>query len=123
VQNWQFWVALLVPLAVAIFFAIRHSLHIRAIEEEITGDLDLDVGWQSPDDKGTAACMLTAVGDNLKDVRIVLPSEKREIGLLELHKSKRQEFQGVTNGTQYTISFKDPATGRKHTQKRIVRFQ
>lgn len=121
-QNWQFWVALLVPLAVAIFFAIRHSLHIRVIEGEITGDLDLDVKWQSLDDKGMAACMLTAMGDNLRDVRIMLPGEKREIGLLERNKSKRQEFQGVTYGTQYTTSFKDLATGRKYTQKRIVRF-
>jgi len=122
VQNWQFWVALLVPLAVAVFFAIRHSRHIRSIEEEITSDLGLDVTWQPPDDKGKAACTLTPTGDGLKDVEIVLPSEKREIGLLELNNSKRQEFQGVTYGTRYTISFKDPATGRKYTRNGIVRF-
>ena len=125
-QNWQFWVALLVPLVVAviaIIIAIRDSRRIRSIEEEVTEDYDLDVRWQPPDENGKAFCMLRPTGDNLKDVKIILPTEKREIGLLELRKGgKREEFQGVAYGTRYTISFKDPATGRKHTRRRIVRF-
>lgn len=60
---------------------------------------------------------MTPIGDNLKDVRIVLSSEKREIELLEFHEGKREEFQGATYGTWYVIGFKDPATGRKQLRK------
>ena len=125
-EDWKFWLALVVPglmALAALCLAIRDSRRIGSIEEEIRDDVDLYISWQQPDEHGNTTCTMSAMGDNLTDVRIILPGEIREIGLLERHESRLEQFESIACGTQYQIKFKDQATREEHTKKCIIRFQ
>lgn len=124
-QNWESWICVLVPSAIAIIALIKtflDSSRIKSIEEEM-GDLDIDVIWREPDPQGNVTCDMIASGDSLQDVVISLPCETRKIGLLEKNTPKSEQFQGLAYGTPYTISFKDPARGKGYKKREVIRLR
>ena len=123
-ENYEFWIMLLFGLCglVALILALRDSRRIRRIEGELTNELDVSVNWSRPDAQGNTTCRVTAMLYPVTEVRVKLPFDEWFIEHLDPHVSQSRQFRAVNSGISYRIQFRDPATGRKHTEKRVVRF-
>ena len=123
-EDYKFWLTLFFGLCglVALILALRESHRVRRIEDELTNELDVDVKWSRPDAQGNTTCRATAMLYPVTEVRLKLSSDEWFIEHLDPNTSQSRQFHAVNSGVKYRIQFRDPATGKKYTRKRIVRF-
>ena len=123
-EAYIFWITLVFGVCgfVALILTLKDSCRIRHIEDELTNEMDVDVKWSKPDAQGNATCSATAMLYPVTEVRIKLPSDEWFIEHLDPHVSQSRQFHAVNPGVKSRIQFRDPATGRKYTRRRIIRF-
>lgn len=123
-EDYQFWISLFFGLCgfVALILTLRDSPRMRRIEDELANELDVDVRWSRPDTQGNTSCSVHALLYPVTEVRVKLPTDEWFIEYLNPDTSQSRQFHAVNLGIKYQIQFRDPATGKKHTRKRIVRL-
>lgn len=123
-EDYKFWITMFFGICgfVALILALKESHKIRRIEDELTNELDVDVKWSRPDAQGDTTCRVAAMLYPVTEIRLRLPSDEWFIEHLNPNVSQPRQFHAVNSGVKYRIQFRDPATGKKYTQKRIVRF-
>ena len=123
-EDYKFWITLFLGLCgfAALIFTLKDSYRIRHIEDELTNELDVDIRWSRPDARGNTNCRACAMLYPVAEVRIRLSSDEWFIEHLKPNTSQFRQFCAVNSGMKYRLQFRDPATGKKYTRRRIVRF-
>ena len=123
-DDYKFWIMLFFSFCgfIALILALKHSYRVRRIEEELTNELDVDVRWSKPDAQGNTTCLAKAMSYPVTEVRIKLPHDEWLIEHLDPNVGKPRQFKAINSGVKYRIQFRDPATGKKYSRKRIIRF-
>lgn len=123
-ENCQFWITLFFGLCgfAALILTLKDSCRIKRVEDELTNELDIDMHWSRPEAQGNTTCRIQAPSYPVTEVRIKLPADEWFLAHLDPHASQSRQFHAVNLGIKYRIQFRDPATGKKYTRRRIVRF-
>jgi hypothetical protein len=123
-EDYKFWITLFFGLCgfIAFILTLNNSHRVKRIEDELTNELDVDVGWSKPDAQGNTTCSVKAMLYPVTEVRVKLSSEEWFIEHLDPNITQQRQFHAVNSGVRYNIQFRDPATSKKYTHKRIIRF-
>ena len=123
-EDYKFWITLFFGLCgfIAFILTLKNSHRVKRIEDEMINELDVDVRWSKPDAQGNTTCRVMAMLYPVTEVRMKLPSEEWFIEHLDPNITQQRQFHAVNSGIRYCIQFRDPATSKKYTYKRIVRF-
>lgn len=123
-DDLKFWITIVLGLSgvAALVLSLRDSFRIKRVEDEITNEIDVDVRWSKNDSLGNTTCSIEAMLYPVTEVRIKVLLDEWFIEHLDPNTSQQRQFHAINSGAKYNIQFRDPATGRKYSKKRVVRF-
>ncbi len=124
IENWQFLVSAVLGL-VALALAVMSHLSTKRIRQEFDGSLGtpaVQIRWDNPTKEGLLPCRVTAEFNRVSRVSLRVGREEKTVDHLERGEWKDIEFQSVTEGTKFKLSFIDPVERRSYSRNGIVRY-